>query len=585
MTDTANNGTADLPDGQDLPYSPRGVSSPITTLTQHLVYPPTFQPATALTVPVNFHGPPVVLQASPFYNPYAYQHLISSNGSAAFTYAKPAYRLHESVIQTTSSEYSQKDSRDGPSPAKKQALASHFVPKREPVLSPSDLPVSKQLNITNMQEGPSASYHGQTHFSFSNPSSFNQQETPKKEDAKEMKQERASCLSMNHSRQSTVLMSLSPPSVPHTNLPHSPGRKHGNTPSPIDLSDQGSPQALDNQPTACVICGDKATGHHYGVTSCEGCKGFFKRTVQNKKNYTCRNLSKDCPIDKRHRNRCQYCRFQKCIAAGMLKEAVREDRTPGGKHKNANLLKIKIPSPDELVDEVDSFDWKFPLIDELLKISQSSVVPTFESVGDSQVEKTNTMDQVMQLADWQIKEVLNWFEKLRFLEDIDLFDKNVLVKNSLMELLALGLAWRSVDLPGRVLLGQGVYLDIATAQNAGIGEITQRILQLAMKVNELKLDDAEYICLTIIVLLNPDIKGLKNQVLIEQLQDTVHTTMQDYITKRYADQPNRFGNVLLRLPELRSISTKITERLFLLNLTDDESQVNSRLTDFLYSGK
>ena len=70
----------------------------------------------------------------------------------------------------------------------------------------------------------------------------------------------------------------------------------------------------------CSICNDKATGHHYGVTSCEGCKGFFKRTVQNRKVYSCRNLTQDCPIDKRHRNRCQYCRFQKCIKVGMLKE-------------------------------------------------------------------------------------------------------------------------------------------------------------------------------------------------------------------------------------------------------------------------
>lgn len=88
------------------------------------------------------------------------------------------------------------------------------------------------------------------------------------------------------------------------------------TPSTPGTPQQPSPADED----ICVICSDKATGHHYGVTSCEGCKGFFKRSVQNKKVYSCRNLTQDCPVDKRHRNRCQFCRLQKCIKAGMLKE-------------------------------------------------------------------------------------------------------------------------------------------------------------------------------------------------------------------------------------------------------------------------
>lgn len=66
-------------------------------------------------------------------------------------------------------------------------------------------------------------------------------------------------------------------------------------------------------------------GKHYGVYSCEGCKGFFKRTVRKDLTYTCRD-NKDCLIDKRQRNRCQYCRYQKCLAMGMK----REGRHPGG---------------------------------------------------------------------------------------------------------------------------------------------------------------------------------------------------------------------------------------------------------------
>ena len=61
------------------------------------------------------------------------------------------------------------------------------------------------------------------------------------------------------------------------------------------------------------------TGKHYGVYSCEGCKGFFKRTVRKDLTYTCRD-ERNCVVDKRQRNRCQYCRYQKCTAMGMRRE-------------------------------------------------------------------------------------------------------------------------------------------------------------------------------------------------------------------------------------------------------------------------
>lgn len=46
---------------------------------------------------------------------------------------------------------------------------------------------------------------------------------------------------------------------------------------------------------------------------------LLQRTVQKNAKYVCL-ANKNCPVDKRRRNRCQYCRFQKCLAVGMVKE-------------------------------------------------------------------------------------------------------------------------------------------------------------------------------------------------------------------------------------------------------------------------
>ncbi|CAL1611132.1 unnamed protein product [Knipowitschia caucasica] len=75
----------------------------------------------------------------------------------------------------------------------------------------------------------------------------------------------------------------------------------------------------------CKICGDKSSGVHYGVITCEGCKGFFRRSQLPTVSYSCSRQS-NCLIDRASRNRCQHCRLQKCLAQGMSRDAVKFGR-------------------------------------------------------------------------------------------------------------------------------------------------------------------------------------------------------------------------------------------------------------------
>ncbi|CAK9299234.1 unnamed protein product [Gordionus sp. m RMFG-2023] len=69
----------------------------------------------------------------------------------------------------------------------------------------------------------------------------------------------------------------------------------------------------------CKVCGDRASGKHYGVISCDGCRGFFKRSVRKNLKYRCKE-SGTCSIDVLNRNHCQACRFKTCLRVNMKRE-------------------------------------------------------------------------------------------------------------------------------------------------------------------------------------------------------------------------------------------------------------------------
>lgn len=149
----------------------------------------------------------------------------------------------------------------------------------------------------------------------------------------------------------------------------------------------------DDQPLVCMICEDKATGLHYGIITCEGCKGFFKRTVQNRRVYTC-VADGTCEITKAQRNRCQYCRFKKCIEQGMVLQAVREDRMPGGRNSGAvyNLYKVKYKKHKKNASQKSPPGNCKPTSNESKSSMASSTQSIIASPPQQQVKQENTVN-------------------------------------------------------------------------------------------------------------------------------------------------------------------------------------------------
>ncbi|XP_048833425.1 retinoic acid receptor RXR-gamma-B isoform X2 [Brienomyrus brachyistius] len=306
----------------------------------------------------------------------------------------------------------------------------------------------------------------------------------------------------------------------------------------------------------CAICGDRSSGKHYGVYSCEGCKGFFKRTIRKDLTYTCRDC-KDCLIDKRQRNRCQYCRYQKCLAMGMKRE-VQEERQRGKDRS------------DSEVESTYGFNEDMP-VDKILDAELAVEAKTESCVGGSPGNSSNDpVTNICQAADKQLFTLVEWAKRIPHFSELQLDDQVILLRAGWNELLIASFSHRSVSVKDGILLATGLHVHRNSAHSAGVGSIFDRVLtELVSKMKDMQMDKTELGCLRAVILFNPDAKGLSNPAEVESLREKVYASLESYTKQKYPEQPGRFAKLLLRLPALRSIGLKCLEHLFFFKLIGD----------------
>uniref|UniRef100_UPI00398EC2C7 retinoic acid receptor RXR-gamma-A-like isoform X3 n=1 Tax=Pristiophorus japonicus TaxID=55135 RepID=UPI00398EC2C7 len=321
----------------------------------------------------------------------------------------------------------------------------------------------------------------------------------------------------------------------------------------------------------CAICGDRSSGKHYGVYSCEGCKGFFKRTVRKDLTYTCRD-AKDCIIDKRQRNRCQYCRYQKCLATGMKREAVQEERQRGKERSDNELEPSSSINDDMPVEKILEAELAVePKTETYVDASPGNSVCSTDYLPPLFLLNSNDpVTNICQAADKQLFTLVEWAKRIPHFSDLPLDDQVILLRAGWNELLIASFSHRSISVKDGILLATGLHVHRSSAHSAGVGSIFDRVLtELVSKMKDMQMDKTELGCLRAIVLFNPDAKGLSNPGEVESLREKVYASLEAFTKHKYPDQPGRFAKLLLRLPALRSIGLKCLEHLFFFKLIGD----------------
>ncbi|NXW26509.1 HNF4A factor, partial [Phaetusa simplex] len=320
----------------------------------------------------------------------------------------------------------------------------------------------------------------------------------------------------------------------------------------------------------CAICGDRATGGGYGASSCDGCKGFFRRSVRKNHMYSCR-FNRQCVVDKDKRNQCRYCRLKKCFRAGMKKEAVQNERdrisTRRSSYEDSSL-----PSINVLLQA------------EVLAQQISSPVPVIN--GDIRGKKIANISDVCESMKQQLLVLVEWAKYIPAFCELPLDDQATLLRAHAGEHLLLGAAKRSMVFKD-VLLRGGRNDRIIPRNCPDLVEVNRvaiRILdELVLPFQELQIDDNEYACLKAIIFFDPDAKGLGGPSKIKRMRYQVQVSLEDYINDRQYDSRGRFGELLLLLPVLQSITWQMIEQIQFVKLFG-MAKIDNLLQEMLLGG-
>ncbi|XP_041705194.1 nuclear receptor subfamily 2 group F member 6-like isoform X2 [Coregonus clupeaformis] len=356
--------------------------------------------------------------------------------------------------------------------------------------------------------------------------------------------------------------------------------------SDVEVGDEDKACVVD-----CVVCGDKSSGKHYGVFTCEGCKSFFKRSIRRNLNYSCRS-NRECQIDQHHRNQCQYCRLKKCFRVGMRKE-VQRGRIPPS-HPGISPTSLVGGGGGTGAGPVGGEFFNGQPVSELIsQLLRAEPYPSSRygpQYGQQQMQGAGGgsvmgIDNICELAARLLFSTIEWARNIPYFPELPVSEQVALLRLSWSELFILNAAQSALPLHMAPLLAAAGFHSQPMSAERVVSFMDQvRLFQDQVdKLTRLQVDSAEYSCLKAIALFSPDACGLTDPVHVESLQEKAQMALTEYERMQYPGQPQRFGRILLRLPALRAVPANLISQLFFMRLVG-KTPIETLIRDMQLSG-
>ncbi|XP_071526213.1 ecdysone receptor-like isoform X4 [Panulirus ornatus] len=382
------------------------------------------------------------------------------------------------------------------------------------------------------------------------------------------------------------------------------------------------------QEELCLVCGDRASGYHYNALTCEGCKGFFRRSITKNAVYQCK-YGNNCEMDMYMRRKCQECRLKKCLSVGMRPECVvpesqcqvkREQKKARDKDKkdypsmgspiaednkgihlspckpkgpstasgmqfknlvgSSNITLSPLPTTprvnikpltkeqEELINTLVYYQEEFeqPSEEDLKKIKDYEI-----SDDDSDAKFKHITDMTI----LTVQLIVEFSKRLPGFDTLLREDQITLLKACSSEVMMLRAARRYDSKTDSIVFGNNFPYTQHSYELAGLGESAATLFRFCRNLCKMKVDNAEYALLAAIAIFSerPNLKELPK---VEKLQEIYLEALKAYVENRRMPRSSMvFAKLLNILTELRTLGNLNSEVCFSLTLK------NKRLPPFL----
>ncbi|CAJ0958322.1 unnamed protein product, partial [Mesorhabditis belari] len=335
----------------------------------------------------------------------------------------------------------------------------------------------------------------------------------------------------------------------------------------------------------CVVCGDVASGIHYGVSSCNGCKTFFRRVVIENRTYSCKNNG-DCVIDKSMRCSCRHCRFKKCLRVGMDRSELNVERRRKRKTRDMGMGVEGHKDPQ----------WSDPLIDLLYKkevcyeaLLTSTVSPLHSSLKDALLSPKAfaqpltlytshplPVGEQRNFSFWRAKILsllVEWAKSFEVFSKLGLEDQMRLIVHTIFSNLVLAEAFHTPEkYTDRIVFPDGLsgYRNLTSGvlkERSGlIPTVVAVINNILVPIRRMKMTKTEYLILQAIIFYDPECLSLSEQAqqLISAKRRRLLTSLRMHLDMKMGDpieSAKRFAEVLLRISNVQKVAAFKRETL------------------------